>query len=61
MGLVQSQKDTSEDTIEVDGFVFAIENRLKSLIPVYGNLIVDFKKAFFAEIFTVRFSRQGAC
>ena len=61
MGLVQSQKDTPEDTIEVDGFLFTIEKSLKRLIPMYGNLIVDFKKAFFAEIFTVRFSRQRSC
>lgn len=61
MGLVQSQAKTSEETIEVDGLVFTIENRLKKLIPMYGNVTVDFKKAFFAEMFIVRFNRQGSC
>jgi hypothetical protein len=61
MGLVQSQSDSPEDTIEVDGFVFTIEKRLKQLFPMYGNLVIDFKKAFFAEMFIVRFSGQGAC
>ena len=61
MGLVQSQSDTTEDTIEIDGFLFTIEKRLKQLFPMYGKLVIDFKKAFFAEMFIVRFSRQGSC
>ncbi len=62
MGLVQSQKDQTEDTIEVEGVLFRIEQNLKRYIHVYGNLVIDFRKvSFFGEDFTVNFSRQGSC
>jgi hypothetical protein len=58
---VQSRAEQSNDTIEVDGLFFNIESNLKRFIPIYGNLVVDFKKAFFGEGFSVRFSGQGSC
>ncbi len=61
MGLVQSQSNTSEGTVEVDGFLFTVEKSLKRLVPIYGDLIVDFRKTFFGEGFMVNFSRQGSC
>ena len=62
MGLVQSQSKTPvEDAIEIDGFLFTIEKNLKKFIPIYGNLIVDFRKTFFGAEFTVNFGRQSYC
>ncbi len=61
MGLVQSQEVSSEDAVEVEGLLFTVQNNLKRLIPVYGNLVIDFRKSFLGEMFTVRFSRAGAC
>ena len=63
MGLVQSQSNTSEenDAIDVEGFRFTVEKNLKKFIPVYGNLIVDFRKTFFGDRFTVNFGRQSLC
>jgi len=61
MGLVQSQPPTSGEPIAVEGFFFTLEKQLHRLIPIYGNLIVDFKKTFLGAGFTVTFSRQGSC
>ena len=62
MGLVQSNSDEAqEDVIEVEGFPFSIEQSLKRLVPVYGDLVVDFRKNFFGEGFMVSFNGQSSC
>ena len=61
MGLVQSQSEKPADAIEVDGLFFTMENSLKRLIPIYGNVVVDFKSSFFGEGFLVNFGRQECC
>lgn len=61
MGLVQSKAKNTDSTVEVDGLFFTIEQNLKKMIPLYGNLIVDFKEAFWGESFSVSFSRGGSC
>jgi hypothetical protein len=62
MGLVQSNADEAQDDIiNVEGFLFSIEQSLKRLVPVYGNLVVDFRKNFFGEGFLVSFNGQSSC
>jgi hypothetical protein len=61
MGLVQSQSSKPEDAVEVDGLFFTVEKNLRRFVPIYGNLLVDFKKTFFGSEFTVNFGRQGCC
>jgi len=65
MGLVQSQSTDTEKAIDVDGFLFTIEKNLESnldrLIPIYGDLVIDFSESFFGEGFTVNFGRQLRC
>lgn len=61
MGLVQSRSSQTEEAVEVEGFLFTIEQNLERLVPFYGNLVVDFKNSFFGDNFTVNFSRQGSC
>ncbi len=62
MGLVQSQSTETKDTIEVEGLLFTIQSNLQRQIPVYGNLVVDFRKSFLGEMFSVRFMHSnGAC
>lgn len=60
MGLVQSQT-TTDNTIAVEGVNFRVEQNLKRFIPLYGNILVDFKKTFLGAGFTVNFSRPGSC
>jgi pheromone shutdown protein TraB len=61
MGLVQSQKESSQETIEVEGLLFTIEQSLTRYIPVYGQVVIDFRNNFFGQGFTVDFSRQRSC
>jgi hypothetical protein len=61
MGLVQSRSEQAEDTVEVEGVLFTIEQNLQRLIPMYGNLMIDFKNSLFGENFTVRFSGRSCC
>ena len=62
MGLVQSQPEKEKETVEVEGLLFSVQSNLKRLIPVYGNLVVDFRQSFLGEMFSVRFSHSsGAC
>jgi pheromone shutdown protein TraB len=61
MGLVQSRSEQPENTVEVEGVLFTIEQNLQRLIPMYGDLLIDFRNSFFGENFTVRFSGQGSC
>ncbi len=57
MGLVQSRSKDSDQAVEVEGFLFKVEQSLMRLIPYYGNVVVDFRRSFFGEGFTVRFGR----
>lgn len=61
MGLVQSRSNNAEETVEVEGHRFTIEQNLRQMIPHHGELIVDFRQSLFGENFNVRFSRQGTC
>ena len=62
MGLVQSQSGETKDAIEVEGLLFTVQSNLKRLIPVYGNLVIDFKQSFLGDMFSVRFSQSsGSC
>lgn len=62
MGLVQSNADEAQDDIiDVEGFPFSIEQSLKRLVPVYGHLVVDFRKTFFGEGFMVSFNGHRSC
>jgi hypothetical protein len=61
MGLVQSRSEQPEDTVEVEGVLFTIEQNLQRLIPMYGDLMIDFKNSFFGENFTVRFNGRSCC
>jgi hypothetical protein len=61
MGLVQSRSEQPENTVEVEGVLFTIEQNLQRLTPMYGDLMIDFKNSFFGENFIVRFSGQGSC
>ncbi len=65
MGLVQSQADDGsaddQETLDIEGFRFGVESSLRRLIPMYGNLMVDFRESFFGEGFMVSFNGQPSC
>ena len=45
----------------MDGLLFHIESLLKAMIPLHGNIVVDLKKSFLGETFSVRFSQAEEC
>lgn len=61
MGLVQSNVQTTDEAVEVEGLLFRIEHKLKRLIPIYGSVVVDYRNAFWGESFTVNFSHGDSC
>lgn len=61
IGLVESDKNDIEGSVNCNGFYFHIDNRLKEIQSQLGKIVIDFVDGFWGKKFLIQFEGMSSC